>query len=350
MRTGDGLPRPVPIIIVFIMTETTHERGAEPPMLSVVIPTRDRREALQKCLDALARQSHPDYEVIVVDDGSSDDTQAFLQQFTADHPGLQLTCLRNDTPIGANRSRNCGVRAARGEFAAFEDSDCIAQPDWLEKLMGGFTTEQVAAVTGLVKDPAPSNIYELAFKGTHRLHGAGQARRLVGGNMCIRRCLLLERPLDEDLEWGCDEEGVFLWLRASDYEQRVAPDAVVLHEHHYTARSFFRQALAGGGATARLVYKYYLHPRLDLLPFMLTYLTLPLLLVHPWLGLLPAVFFAAALAAIVYNDLFRKGKTIGETVRSFPVLLAYYHVRLLGYVTEAIRLRLGKHEITRQRL
>jgi hypothetical protein len=53
------------------------------------------------------------------------------------------------------------------------------------------------------------------------------------------------------------------------------------------------------------------------------------------------------LAAITYNDLFRKRKTIGETVLSFPVLLAYYHVRLYGYVMQAIRLRFTKHGVAR---
>jgi len=62
------------------MIETPHDKGIEPPMVSVVIPTRNRREVLEKCLKALAVQTYPNYEVIVVDDGSSDDTQAFLQQ------------------------------------------------------------------------------------------------------------------------------------------------------------------------------------------------------------------------------------------------------------------------------
>ena len=348
------------------MTETLHEKGVEPPMVSVVIPTRDRRLALERCLDALAYQTHANYEVIVVDDGSSDDTQAFLQQFTADHPGLQLTCLRNDTPIGANGSRNRGIGIAEGRFVAFIDSDCVAEGDWLEELVRGFTGQRVAAVTGTVRNPPPANIYELTYRGTNRVHGSPYVTRLVGCNMGIRRELLLTYMLDEDraarvtnpdgmtdditVSGRGDEEGLYLMLRAAGYEQLAAPDAVVLHEHHYTGRTFFKQAFRGGRSAARLVYKYYLPPRLDMLPFMLTYLTLPLLLVQRWLGLLPAVFFAAALAAIVYNDLFRKGKTIGETVRSFPVLLAYYHVRLFGYVTEAICLRLGKHEITRQRL
>lgn len=333
--------------------------------MSVVVPTCNRRAVLARCLDALLAQSYPRYEIIVVDDCSTDDTPAFLQSFAADHPQLPFRWFRNPSHAGANPSRNRGIREAAGAFVAFLDNDCIAEPDWLARLMGGFTGEQVAAVTGLVADPKPANIYELTFKGTHRVHGRGRAGRLVAGNMCVRRPLLLQFMLDEDraprastgqeppdvtVSGRCDEEGLYLLLCAAGHEVRVVPEAVVVHEHHFGGRRFFRQAYRGGKSAGQLVYKYHLPPRLDMLPFVLTYLTLPLVIFNRWLVTVPALFFAGALAAIIYNDLFRKGKTLGEMLRSFPVLLAYYHVRLVGYVIETIRLRLGRHRPQRVRL
>jgi glycosyltransferase involved in cell wall biosynthesis len=346
------------------MREPPKHRGRDQPLVSVVVPTRNRREILQRCMEALASQSHGSYEVIVVDDGSTDDTPDFVQRFCTEHPELNIRYLRSDVHVGANPSRNLGVREARGEFVAFTDSDCIAEPDWLERLLRGFVGDGVGAVVGLVEDPEPANVYELAFKGTHRVAGSGRAHRLIGGNMCVRRDLLLRYMLDEDragapaktdaataptVSGRGDEEGLYLMLKAAGHEQLTVPDAVVFHEHHYTRKSFFQQAFRGGRSAARLVYKYYLPPRLDLLPFLLTYITIPLILVHRWLAIAPLFFFAAALAAIAYNDLCRKAKTIGETLRSFPVLVAYYHVRLVGYVIESIRLRLAKHGITRHR-
>ena len=84
--------------------------------------------------------------------------------------------------------------------------------------------------------------------------------------------------------------------------------------------------------------------RLDMKPFMLTYASLPLALATSvlwswWSMLMPAMFFLSALAAILYNDLFLKGKTPFETIRSFPMLLVYYHVRLWGYVGGGLRSR-----------
>ena len=329
------------------------------PLVSVVIPTRNRREILSRCLEALAWQTYRPYEVVVVDDCSSDDTPQYLREFAAGHPDMSFRWLRNETQAGANPSRNHGVRNSNGAFIAFADDDCIPQPQWLERLMAGFVSDRVAAVTGRVVDPKPANIYELTFKGTHRVHGGVQATRLVAGNMCVRRDLLSKCMLDEDragpssdvsVSGRGDEEGLFLMLQAAGWEQRVAPDAVVLHDHHYSRRAFFRQAYRGGASAARLGYKYHLPPRIELMPLSLAYLLLPLI----WLGggwwCPTAVYAAIFLAAVLYNELLRKRKTVLETLITFPVLLAYYHLRLAGYLAQYVRLLTGKQRLRRIRL
>ncbi len=335
------------------------------PLVSVVIPTCNRDDILERCLSALTRQTYSRFEVIVVDDASTDTTPDLLKRFAEDNPSINVQVIRNERHAGANPSRNRGISAAKGELVAFEDSDCVAEPEWIEELVAGFTDERVAAVTGLITDVPPRNIFELTFKGTHRLSKAGPARRLIAGNMCVRRELLLRFSLDEDrasqpvdatgspdvtVSGRGDEEGLFLMLRAAGYRQFVVPRAVVLHDHHLTGRSFFRQALRGGRSAARLVYKYYLPPRLDLLTFVLAYATLPLGLFGARLLILPVGFFALAVAAISYNDVARKGKRVGEWLWTLPILLAYYHVRLFGYATEWVALRSGRRRLTRKRL
>ncbi|GAF92689.1 unnamed protein product, partial [marine sediment metagenome] len=156
---------------------------ADAPLVSVVVPTRNRREVLSRALEALARQTYEPFEIIVVDDGSTDDTPMLLARFAEQNPSLAFRWLRNEPQRGANPSRNRGVGEARGPFVAFVDDDCIAEPEWLERLLAGFLSDRVAAVTGRVDDPEPANIYELTFKGTHRVHGRGKATRLVAGNM-----------------------------------------------------------------------------------------------------------------------------------------------------------------------
>jgi len=340
------------------------EGVAHRPFVSVVVPTCNRRADIETCLRSLVNQTYAPYEIIISDDASTDDTPAFMERFMADHPAAPVRYLRGDVHQGANPARNRGVREARGELIAFTDSDCIAEPAWLENLVPPFSDDRVAAVVGLVNGPPPSNIFELVLKGLHRVPGPA-VTRLVGGNMCVRRELLLRYMFDEDratharrgdgtldlsVSGRGDEEGLHLTLKADGYRQLAAPEAVVLHVHPYTARSFFKQALRGGRSAARLVYKYYLPPRLDLLPFIFTYLTLPLGFLGSRCLLVPAFFFVAANAALTYNELFRKGKTIGEWLLCHPLLLVYYQVRLFGYATEWLRLHFGQHDVRRVRL
>ena len=331
----------------------------EQPDVSIVIPTCSRKDILRRCLAALARQSHESFEVIVVDDESTDGTPEMLEAFATDHPDLRFRWYRNQPRRGANPSRNRGVQASQGAFIAFLDDDCIPADDWLERLMTGFVSDRVAAVTGRVDNAPPSNLYELTLKGTSCVHGDVHATRLVAGNMCVRRDLLLRYGFDEDrataqkdasVSGRGDEEGLYLALRAAGYEQRVVHDAVVEHHHPHTRRTFFRQAYRGGKSAARLAYKYYLWPRIDLVPLLLAYAMLPFALVWPMLWLVPALSAAFFLAAILYNDFARKGKTVGEILVTIPLLLAYYHLRLAGYVVQWLRLWTGRDRMERVRL
>lgn len=336
--------------------------ATDAPLVSVVIPTCNRREVLARCLEALAVQTYPRFEIIVVDDGSTDDTLAMLADFVGRYNHVALRSFCNERHAGANVSRNRGIREARGDIVAFLDSDCIAEPDWLEKLIAEFADPRVAAATGLVIDPPSHNIYELILRGIARVHGRDEAPRLVGGNMAVRKERLTSLHFDEDARWKsdrtetivaspvCDEESIFLTLRAQGWLQRVAPRAVVLHDHHYDRASFFRHAWAGGKAAAFLVYKYYLPPRLDLFPLFLTYVSAPLVAIDPRLMVVPLGFLLATVFALLYNETVRKAKSFGEALLGFPLLMVYYHVRLVGYLFEACRLRLGFRKAERIRL
>jgi glycosyltransferase involved in cell wall biosynthesis len=260
--------------------------------------------------------------------------------------------------MGANPSRNRAIRDSKGEFVALLDDDSIAAPDWLERLLAGFVSERVAAVTGRVNSDEARNIYDLTLKGTQRVVGSVHATRLVGCNMCVRRCHLVAFMLDEDRaavvadtssSGRGDEEGLYLGLKAAGYEIRVVHDAVVLHDHHYTRRAFFRQAFRGGRSTARLGYKYHLRPRVELVPLLLAYVLLPVAWVGPWVWVAPALPAGLFLPAITYNDLFRKGKTVWETLITYPMLLVYYHLRLAGYVLQHARFLLRLERIERVR-
>jgi glycosyltransferase involved in cell wall biosynthesis len=323
---------------------------ADTPTASVVIPTYNRSAELVLCLEALAAQTRRDFEVLVVDDGSVDDTSLRVERFANAHPELELRYLCNEQNVGANRSRNRAVAHARGELVAFLDSDCRPQPAWLEELVAAFDSPRVVAASGRVETPPPTNVYELAMSNHSLIADTREAARLVAGNLAVRRSVLVELPFDEDLKWGCDEEGLHLRLAAAGHLQRSAPAAIVVHHHPFERRSFYRYAWRAGLATAWFVYKYRLPPRPDVLPFLLAWLSLPLGAAGvEWL-LIPFGLFALGTLALLYVLAARKRLGPVAALRCLPVYLAYYQVRAAAYLKESVRLHLGTHDIRRVEL
>jgi glycosyltransferase involved in cell wall biosynthesis len=107
------------------------------PRVSVVIPTRNRSALLALALQALIRQTLPaeQFEVIVVSDGATDDTEAVVAQYGRRLANLSLLRQAQRGPAAA---RNSGIAAARGRLIAFTDDDCIPQRDWLSRIVDCF--------------------------------------------------------------------------------------------------------------------------------------------------------------------------------------------------------------------
>jgi len=112
--------------------------AADTAQVSVVVPTVDRLELLDRCLDGLAKQTGVDYEVIVVHDGVPE-IEALLEQRAADLP---LVSLRSSVRPPAPK-RNLGWRTARAPIVAFTDDDCEPQPGWLAAGLAGFEGDVV---------------------------------------------------------------------------------------------------------------------------------------------------------------------------------------------------------------
>src|SRR5262245_16886500 len=96
------------------------------PLVSVVIPTRNRASLLERTLRSVLAQRMGDLEVVVVDDGSTDDTTS-----VAGAADVRVAVVRNQTPEGVSAARNRGIAAARGSWIAFCDDDDLWSPEKL---------------------------------------------------------------------------------------------------------------------------------------------------------------------------------------------------------------------------
>lgn len=105
-------------------------------LVSIIVPAYNAAATLAECLQACLDQTHPATEVILVDDGSTDDTATVARSFP-------VTYIRQENR-GPAAARNHGARVARGEILAFTDADCVPDSDWIESLLRGFDSGTVA--------------------------------------------------------------------------------------------------------------------------------------------------------------------------------------------------------------
>lgn len=200
------------------------------PMLSVVVPVYNGTEQLQQCLTALARSHYDSFEVLVVDDGS---TEPVAPVVTAH--GYRY--LRLVGPGGPARARNHGAAHATGQYLVFIDADVCVHQDTLWRFAQRFTADPtLEAVIGSYDDtPAASNFlsqYKNLFH--HYVHqaGDGAVRTFWSGCGAIRRELFLKfggfdaqryrRPAIEDIELGT-------WVSAAGH--RIVLDRQIKATH-----------------------------------------------------------------------------------------------------------------------
>ncbi|TXI78415.1 MAG: glycosyltransferase family 2 protein [Dechloromonas sp.] len=220
---------------------------------SVVIPTRNRAGMLDDCLCSLAQQTLPahDFEVVVVDNGSTDDTQQVVARHRA---GLQLRSVFEPEP-GLHAGRHAGLRQAISDVLVFADDDIVAAPSWLTSIVQAFSDPAVALVGGnnLPLFDAPPPDWLQRWWETPAAHGRmlghlsildfDQGRFEVdpnfiwGCNFSIRRQALLDAGgfhpdamPTERLRWrGDGETHVSEWIRRSGLRAVFHSGASVQH-------------------------------------------------------------------------------------------------------------------------
>ncbi len=106
-------------------------RGEIIKMVSIIMPTYNRENVIKRSIESILTQSYQDFELIIVDDGSTDNTY----QKVMEYEDSRICYLKNDRKMGANRARNIGIQHAKGDYIAFQDSDDVWRRDKLEKQM-----------------------------------------------------------------------------------------------------------------------------------------------------------------------------------------------------------------------
>jgi len=114
--------------------ETPPAQPGDPPPISVVAAARNDASSLPSLLEALDRQTHPNHEVVIVDDASTDDTAEIATAWAEDRPHARVVTVSNPAPPRKKRALSQGITAARHALLATTDADCRPPPGWLSVL------------------------------------------------------------------------------------------------------------------------------------------------------------------------------------------------------------------------
>lgn len=224
---------------------------------SIIIPTFNRPLQLDRCLDYLARLDYAksQYEVVVVDDGSSSSMEPVVEPYRQ----LMNISLVVQNNSGPGIARNTGVANSSGRFIAFTDDDCKADRGWLASFFERLVENPDRMYGGHVHNALEANIYSSASQAlvdylyTYYNSDKERTQFYTSNNIAMARDIFdAVGGFDTNFPGACGEDREFCdrWQYCG-YGLTYVPEAIVHHYHELTFRSFCRQHYNYGGGAIR---------------------------------------------------------------------------------------------------
>ncbi len=225
------------------------------PRVSVVVCSYNGGKTTRACLEALGRMTYPNYEVIFVDDGSTDNTQEILEDF----PDVVKIKQPN---MGLSVARNTGAAAATGEIIAYTDSDCMPDEDWLYYMVNTLQSGDYAGVGGPNISPPAADWVQACVAAapggpTHVLTTDTVAEHIPGCNMAFYRWAFDKVGGFDPRYRKAGDDVDFCWrLQQLGGVIAFSPSAIVWHYRRFTLKAFLKQQAGYGEAESMLRFKH----------------------------------------------------------------------------------------------
>lgn len=228
------------------------ENSFEP--VSIIICARNEGYNLEKNLPVILEQDYPDYEVIVVNDRSEDDTEEILKRFATKYPRLHVSEVRNEPMFthGKKLALTLGIKAAENEWLLMTDADCVpAGKNWLSLMQRNFTKGKdiVLGYGGYKKRKGLLNMlirYETAFTAMQYMGmaAAGKPYMGVGRNLAYRKSLFFSNKgfaTHSNLYSGDDDLFVNETANSTNVAVEVHPESFTLSDPETSFKSWYIQ-------------------------------------------------------------------------------------------------------------
>lgn len=250
----DRRPKPALRSVREAFTKVPFARELPWPKISVVVCTFNGSRTLAQCLESLLRLEYPDYEVIIVNDGSSDDTPRIASSY-----GFRIITTENR---GLSSARNTGLKAATGEIIAYIDDDAYADPHWLRYLASTFLNTKHVGVGGPnIAPPEDGLIAECVAHSpgnpVHILLSDSEAEHIPGCNMAFRKSALEAiGGFDPQFRIAGDDVDVCWRLQQKGWTLGYNPGAMVWHHRRNSIHAYWKQQHNYGKAESLLEKKW----------------------------------------------------------------------------------------------
>lgn len=175
------------------------------PKISVIMPTYNREELLPRAIDSILAQTYKDFEFIIIDDGSTDNTIHLLKEYAEKDKRIRV--FRNAENKGIAYSRERGLNFARGKYIAVMDSDDISFPVRLEKQVAYMDEHpDVAVVIGLTKNMATGNVWWRTKDPQEIIFGMHFDNTVGNPQTMIRRSFLTQNDIHYKMNYKASED------------------------------------------------------------------------------------------------------------------------------------------------
>lgn len=223
---------------------------------SVIIPTYNRCEQLQATLKSVSNQSIKDFELIVVNDGSTDGTASFLNSTKIEN--LIVLHQKNSGPASA---RNAGIKISKGDFIAFTDDDCVVPENWLSNFEKVFHQSSADVIAGFVQNASKSvfsaiSQYIINYSVAYLYQKHTNTSFFTSNNIAYRREVIQSvGGFDERFKQAGGEERLLNFKLILNGKKIIfSPEIIVKHFHKLDFLSFVQQFF-NYGKGSYLIYK-----------------------------------------------------------------------------------------------
>jgi GT2 family glycosyltransferase len=217
-------------------------KNGSPFLISVVIVNYNGAKFLDRCLSSLTVQTYPAYEIIVVDNASTDESCAFVK-----HKFPQVKLVQSETNVGFAAGNNLGIRAARGGLIATLNTDTYVERDYLEKLCAPLRDKDVGACAPLILEMEHPDVVDAAGirldafgfawnigagEAANKFSGMRQVYGACAGAAMYRRAMLGQVGSFDDEYYGFYEDADLAWrAHEAGWKTTFVPAARVYHLH-----------------------------------------------------------------------------------------------------------------------